>query len=845
MRKVLVLFSLICLAAAPPRSIPRQPLPGLTARSIGPAKMGGRITSIAVVEKTPAVQYIGAASGGVWKTRDNGDSWTCVFSGAPYAAIGAVAVAPSDPNVVWVGTGEANPRNSVSWGNGVFVSRDAGKSWKHAGLAETQHIGKLAVHPKDPDIVYVAALGRVWGPNPERGVFRTRDGGKTWEHVLRLDADTGCVDIAIDPAEPQIIYAAAYRVRRDGFSGGDPAVQFGKHAGIYATRDGGNSWKRLTRGLPSRPMGRIGLAIWRKDPRLVYAIIQTDRTNIRQVAGQPPGLSGVVETGGIFRSTDRGETWIKVNDLCPRPFYFSKIRIDPADQRRLFVLGIPLFLSRDGGRTFSSHAGKGVHVDHHDLWINPDDPRHLILAGDGGLSYSRDGSASWQPLTNIPIGQFYGIAVDRNIPYRIYGGMQDNGSWMGPSRTDSPAGIINSDWVRILGFDGFYCQVPPDDPFTAYAEGQYGKLSRIDLRTRRGTSIAPRKPRASTPAYRFNWSAPLLLSTHDSKTLYYGGNFLFKSQDRGNTWHIISHDLTLGQPGPAKNGGHTISTIAESPVKPGVLYAGTDDGRVHVSRNDGESWVDVSKRLPDVPLDRCISRVECSPHAAGTAWLSLSRHRQDDQAAYLFRTDDYGMTWKSISSNLPVGGPIHVVRADPRNPDLLYVGAELGLFVSLNSGRSWQRMGAGLPPAPVHDLIVHPRDRELVVATHGRGIYIIDVAPLQEMTAKAWSEKVHLSAVRPVRRRPQRPVEVRGAWSAPNPPEGPVVYYRLAERQLSIALEVLSPAGEVLAKQSGPGEPGLNAVSWKLDKAPPGEYRVRLRAAGRTLTRKLVIEAAE
>jgi photosystem II stability/assembly factor-like uncharacterized protein len=846
-RAVLILATFGCLGAAPPAKPIPEALPGLFARSLGPATMGGRITSLAVVESQPAIHYIGAASGGVWKTTDNGLSWTAVFDGRPHASVGAVAVAPSNPAIVWAGMGEVNARNSVSWGNGVFVSRDAGKTWRHAGLAPTQHIGKVVIHPRDPERVYVAALGRLWGPNPERGVFRTTDGGRTWEHVLKLDDDTGCVDLVIDPGDPQTLYAAAYRVRRGPFAGPEPAVQFGPRAGIYRTTDAGRTWTRLTRGLPSRPYGRVGLAVWRKDPRLVYAVIQTDRTNTRRVAGQPAGTSGVVETGGIFRSRDRGETWVKVNDLCPRPFYFSKIRLDPNDPLRLYVLGIPLYFSRDAGKTFSPQGARRVHVDHHDLWINPNDSRHLILGGDGGLSYSRNRAVSWLPVMNLPIGQFYGIAVDRRTPYRIFGGLQDNGSWGGPSRTSNPAGIQNSDWFRILGFDGFQCAAPPDDPLTVYAEGQYGRLHRIDLRTRKATSIQPLLPKPGPPAFRFNWSAPVVLSAHDSKTLYFGGNYLFKSTDRGTTWRMISADLTRGQPGSSPDRGHTLTAIGESPVKAGILYTGSDDGKVYGTRNDGRTWTDLTSRLPGVPLDRAITRIDCSPYVVGTAWLSVGRHRQDDQRPYLFRTDNFGATWTSIASNLPADGPIHVIRADPRNPDLLYVGTELGLFVSLNGGSSWQPLGTGLPPAPVHDLIIHPRDRELVVATHGRSLFIIDVAPLQELTAKVRARKVHLFDPRIAKRgkaRPADPPPLR-TFAGTNPPEGVVVYYRLADRQPTLSLQVLSAAGDVAATLPASPERGLHSVVWKPKRDAVGEYSIRLRTADEVFVKKVRIERAE
>jgi photosystem II stability/assembly factor-like uncharacterized protein len=804
--------------------------------------MGGRVTAVAVVESRPAIQYVGTAGGGVWKTPDDGLTWMSVFAGAPNASIGAVAVAPSDPDVVWVGTGEANARNSVSWGNGVFVSRDAGKSWRHAGLADTHHIGRIVLHPRNPDIAYVAALGRLWAPHPQRGLFRTSDGGKSWEHVLKLDNETGCIDVAIDPAEPRTLYAAAYRVRRDAFSGPNPEVQFGPLAGIYRSRDGGTTWKRLTRGLPGRPMGRIGLSIYRKEPRMVFAVIQTDRTDVRRVAGQPPGSRFGSEAGGIFRSLDGGDSWVKINDLCPRPFYFGQIRVDPTDWHRLWVLGIPLYVSHDGGQTFNANGARSVHVDHHDLWINPADSRHLILGTDGGLYRSLDRGARWLGVHNLPIAQFYGIAVDMRSPYRIYGGLQDNGSVGGPSRTSNSAGILNRDWTRILGFDGFQCQVPSDDPLTVYAEGQYGQLHWIDLKMRRAFSIRPRQ-RPDTPAYRFNWSAPVVLSAHDTRTLYFGGNYLFKSTNSGDTWRIISHDLTRGKPGVSANRGHTLTAIGESPVKAGILYTGSDDGKVHVTRDDGRTWTDVSNRLPEVPSDRWITRITCSPFAAGTAWLSLNRYRQNDFAPYLFRTDDFGKTWKSIVANLPAESPVHVVRADGRNPDLLYVGTEHGLFVSLDAGVSWQPLGTGLPSAAVVDLVVHPRDRELVVATHGRSLFIIDVAPLEEMTTKVQAAEVHLFDVRPVRLAARGTMETPPArtYAGANPPEGAVIYYRLSRKQPAVSLQVIAAEG-VVANLPAPTGPGLHAVVWKPDRLAPGEYTVRLATAGQVIVKKVRVE---
>ncbi|MBY0229156.1 MAG: hypothetical protein K2W96_07765, partial [Gemmataceae bacterium] len=641
---------LLVFAAAPPPPLRAVPTPGLAARCIGPAVMSGRIPSLDVVESDPRILYVAAAAGGVWKSTDGGDSFSCVFPGRPNPSMGAVAVAPSDPDTVYVGTGEANMRNSVSAGNGVFVSRDAGKTWTHAGLEAARHIGRIAVHPTDARTAFVAALGRGWGPNPERGLYRTRDAGKTWEHVLKLDADTGCVDVVIDPLDPKYVHAAAYRVRRGEYMGGNPATQFGKLAGIYRSTDGGTTFKRTTKGLPAKEMGRIGLAVHRKDPRIMLAVVQTEATERIRLAGQPSTAEnarpGPTDTGGVFRSEDRGASWSKVNDLCPRPFYFGKVRIDPSDDQRVWVLGIPLYASRDGGRTFRVAQARDVHVDHHALWIDPKDSARMLLGNDGGLYRSRDGGRSWTHLRGLPISQFYAIVLDRREPYRIVGGLQDNGSWTGPSRSSNPAGILEGEWRRLLAMDGFQCAVPDDD--TAYCQGQYGQPFRIDLRTGSLTRIRPRPPRGEAE-YRFNWSSPLLLSPHDGRTLYYAGDTVFRSGDRGGTWRPISPDLTRGVPRlPSRTAGHTLTALSESPVKAGLLWAGSDDGRVHVRR--GTEWEDVGKAILKTGH---VTRVEPSPFDEGTAWLAVDRHRQDDDRPHVFRTRDHGRTWERAARGLP------------------------------------------------------------------------------------------------------------------------------------------------------------------------------------------------
>ncbi|HJT77736.1 MAG TPA: hypothetical protein VJ739_11090, partial [Gemmataceae bacterium] len=834
----------------------------LTWRPIGPATMGGRITALSVYEADPSTYWVATASGGLLKTTNNGTTWAPVFDHQATVSLGAVAVARSHPDTVWVGTGEANARNSVSWGDGVYKSTDGGKTWANMGLRDTRHVGRIVIHPRNPAVVYVAALGHVWGPNSERGVYKTTDGGATWQRVCSVSPDTGFIDLAMDPEDPETLYAAAYHVRRDAFAGGNPASQYSTEAGLFRTTDGGTTWQRLSRGLPDRPIGRCGLAVSQRTPGRLYAVVQTDRTLLKRESelGQAARTGGPAETGGVFRSDDRGATWVKVNDLCPRPFYFSQIRIDPNDDRRLYVLGVTLHISDDGGRTFRSGGAPGVHADHHALWIDPADSNHLVLGCDGGLYFSYDRGAAWEHLQNLPIAQFYGVAVDGRRPYHVYGGLQDNGTWGGPVATRSREGVTLADWTRVLAADGFECQVDPTDPDTVYAETQYGGLTRVNVHTGASRGITP-KPAGEAPAYRFNWDSPVLLSPHNPRTLYYGGNHLLRSVDRGDTWQEVSPDLTRGQPGPSADYGHTLTAIAESPRRAGLLWTGSDDGRVCVSLNGGGKWLDVSQRLPGVPAERWVTRLECSHFAEGTAYLALDRHRQDDRAPYLFRTDDYGSTWRRLTDGLPAEGPVHVVREDPRVRNLLFVGTEFGLFVSLDAGASWRRLGAGLPTVAVYDLVIHPRDRELVIATHGRGLYVLDVAPLEEMAAGATDAEAYLFEVKPgvlFQYRGSHGLTGGREFTAPNPARGVVLWYYLKQRPpQGLRLTITDALGNTVAVLSAGDVPGLHRAVWDMQATlafgpfsagtpvPAGDYVARLTVGGTVLVRKVHVEAEE
>jgi photosystem II stability/assembly factor-like uncharacterized protein len=859
-------FAMLALALAPSHAQrPDEPasetaafVDALRPRPLGPAIMGGRISALAVVDSRPTTMYVGAASGGVWKTTNNGTTWTCVFDGSATASIGDVAIAPSNPDIVWIGTGESNPRNSVAWGDGVYRSTDAGKTWQHMGLAETAHIGRIIIHPKNPDIVYVAALGRIWGPNRDRGLYKTIDGGKTWTQSKYVNDETGFIDVAIDPADPETLYAAAYQMRRDAFSGGNPAVQWGPGSGLFKTADGGKSWTAMTRGLPTRPLGRCGTAVSAKDPRVVYAVIQTDKSDTSN-KGQGPRPNNEADLGGIFRSEDKGETWAKLNDLCPRPFYYGQIRLDASDDRRVYVLGVDLFVSSDAGKNFRNDGARFVHADHHALWVNPKNSDHLVLGNDGGLYFSHDRGENWEHVNNLPISQFYAVGFDLRQPYHVYGGLQDNGTWSAPVASRRPEGITPGDWQRVLGADGFQTLIDANDPDTVYAEAQWGRVRRIDMKTGKKVDIRP-KHAATEPEYRFNWNSPLLISAHNSRILYFGGNHVFRSLDRGDHWEKISPDLTHGKPGASANAGHTLTALAESPRKPSLLYAGSDDGRVHVSRDGGATWTDVSSKIPGVPADRCVSRIECSRYADNVAYLALDRHRSDDRAPYLFRTSDAGLTWEPIAHDLPRDAPVYVIREDLRNPELLFVGTETGLFASLNGGKNWRRVRGGFPTVAVHDVKIHPRARELVVATHGRGLWVVDISPLQDVTPAVLAAGVHLFDVKPGMRFHAR--ETNGwagarAYRAPNPSPGVSIWFSVkSELTFPVRVTIADAEGREIAVLPEIREAGLHRVQWDLhlppeggaeegEAAPAGDYVARIKVGNQVLTKKFHVEVEE
>lgn len=802
-------------SAADPPSY-KTVLSGLHFREIGPAVQGGRIDAIAVDEHNEDIFYIGAATGGVWKTTNGGTTFQPVFDDLPALTVGDVAISSSNPSIVWVGSGEPNNRQSSSWGTGVYKSTDGGKTWSHMGLADTQAIGRVAIDPTNPNVVYVAALGHLWGPNAERGVFKTTDGGKTWAKVLFIDNDTGVVDVALDPGSPNIVYAAAYERRRTawGFDGGGAA------SALYKSSDAGATWKKLSEGLPNTGnLGRIGIAIYRKNPAIVYTVIEG-------------------RDGGIFRSEDRGETWKKMGESEPGSSYFSQLRIDPNNDLRVWALLDFLMISSDGGKTFTPDMRTGAHWDFHDLWMDPRNSGHMLVATDGGLYRSYDDGKTWEFLNTLPLGQIYRLGFDNETPYRICGGLQDNGVWCGPVRTRSAEGIANSDWQRFLTGDGFFVQIDPSDSNILYSESQDGALSRLDLRSHEWLPIAP-QPNPGDAPYRFTWDSPLLVSKHQHGTLYFAANYLFKSTDRGDTWTKLGGDLTTGIDRntltilgkvPSKdtvslNYGvayyPSISAIAESPLDGKVLWAGTQDGNVQVSRDGGRTWNNVAANIHGVPRGTWVSSVVASYSAAGVAYVAFDGHRGDDFKAYVFRTTDFGQTWTAASEGILSGGTVHVICEDPAKTSLVFAGTEYGAYVSFDEGKHWEKLASGLPNVPVDDIGIQPREHDLIVGTHGRSFYVLDdIRPLEELSQNVLDSKLHLFAIRPATSW-RLFISSNGYngdinFAGPNPTYGAMISYYLKQDVKDLAIKIRDASGALVQTIKGDNKAGLHRVNWDL-----------------------------
>ena len=819
-----LLATLAATMAAPSlvaqQAITEAELAAFLPRHVGPAVAGGRIHDVEALPHDPSTVYVASASGGLWKSVNRGISWTNLWEHMPVSTFGDVAIAPSDPDIVYAGTGEQQNRQSTSWGNGVYRSNDAGATWEHLGLDETHHTGRVRVHPSNPDIVYVAALGNLWRSSPDRGVYRSRDGGRSWDKVLYVDEHTGAVDLVIDPSDPDVLYAAMYQRQRRtwGFNGGGPG------SGVYKTTDGGDSWRELTEGLPAGDKGRIGIAISATNPQVLNMLMQHS------------------EDGGGYRSEDGGESWEKVSDRNIRPMYYSHIFIDPTNEDRVYTLATSSHRSEDGGRTFEEIAPRptydvGVHADHHTMWIDPLDPEHFYLAGDAGLHETYDRGVTFRRINNLPIGQFYGITVDNNDPYWIYGGMQDNHSWMGPSETRSWEGIVDDEW-RQSGFgDGMYQQADPDGR-TIYVNAQNGSWTRFDNLTGDMMSLRLRAPEGEDP-YRWDWVSPSLISRHDPDVVYLGGNRLFISRDRGDSF-TRTDDLTrqqdrdeleiMGVRGAdtrlSRNDGTSsygeIVTIAESPLDPAVLWVGTDDGNVQASRDGGRSWNEVSGAAPGLPDGTYVSRVLASPDGPGTAYVTFDAHRDGDFQPYVYRTEDYGAHWTALHGDLP-SGSVNVIAQHPDNPAVLFIGTEHHVFASTDRGTTWARF-PGLPTTAYDDMVIHPRDKDLVLGTHGRSIIIIDdIGPLARYSESAEEPVVMYDAPPGTLMNYWKDTSYRGqsVFMGENPVDGTVVTYRLGPGSGPARLTVRDAAGEVVRTLEVPSGPGVHRVDWDLRHALP------------------------
>ncbi|HEV3204156.1 MAG TPA: PDZ domain-containing protein [Gemmataceae bacterium] len=994
-------------------------------RSIGPANMGGRIIAVSVFEADPTTYWVATASGGLLKTSNNGITFEHQFDREATVSIGDVCVAPSDRNIVWVGTGENNPRNSVSYGDGVYKSTDGGKTWKNMGLKKTFQTGRIAIHPKNPNIVYVGTLGRLYGPNPDRGLFKTSDGGQSWEKILFVDDKTGIIDLQLNPNEPETLLVATYERQRDSYDTNDPSKKFGPGTALYKTTDGGQTFKKLTKGLPTCQLGRMGISYFRINPNTVFVILESEKigmgtppiymgvqgenapegkgakltqivpggpgekaglkigdvitaiedkpvktyteitaairgrkpddkiklkiirddkpvevelilgtrprnqqgpgrirpietgvfagffgdyvegeglrltriiedsaaaqANLQEgdivisyagkpvksnadlaalnqdrkprdkvklkinrsgkemevemtLAGRPAGgfggeradpsrfygaqLGGQSENvqedqgaegyqyGGVYKSTDGGESWTRINSINPRPMYFSQIRVDPSDDNYLYVLGVSMYRSSDGGKSFRADGGRGVHADQHALWIDPKDGRHIIVGCDGGFYVTYDRMATWDHLNHLAIGQFYHCAVDsRPRNYYVYGGLQDNGSWGGPSSTRSVTGPVNQDWISVGGGDGFVCRVDPNDHDQIYYESQNGGFGRRNLRTGETASIRPRAPQGTR--YRFNWNSPFILANQNSKIYYCAGNFVFRSLDRGNDLRAISPEITRTDKGSA-------TALAESPRNPNVLYVGTDDGNLWVTKDGGKEWTNITTKV-GLAGARCVATIEPSRHADGRCYVAFDGHRQDDDNPLVYETEDFGQTWKPLRANLPWGST-RCLREDISNPNLLFVGTEFAVWVSVDRGTSWTRLNNNLPTVAVHDFAIHPTAGEMVAATHGRSLWILDITPLRQMTPEVLKAGAHLYQSNPAVR--QRMEPRRGGTNrqfvGQNSAFGAQIYYHLDNKPEKINLKIVDYTGKTIRELRADSNPGLHKVGWDLAQAPAG-----------------------
>ena len=896
MRAPPVLSALACalLCAGPVSAQLTTPLDSTTLagfrwRSIGPANMSGRVTDIEPVPGNPKVFYVATATGGIWKTVNAGTMFFPLFDKERVISMGDIAIAPSNPNIIYAGTGEEDSRNSMSPGGGIYKSTDAGRTWKLSGLEATQQIGRIIVDPADPNIVYVAALGHAWNSNPERGVYKSTDGGTTWQLVKFVSDKAGFVDLAMDAKDHNTLYGSSWeRVRGPYFlKSGGPG------GGLWKTTDAGSTWREIRGGgFPETTKGRIGIALSPSNPQIIYTWVEADTLPRPLARGEKPDTSKRQKTNsGIYRSSDGGATWALTYRNEPpgqgggglgdaRPFYYSQIRVDPRNPDRIYWMSSVFRTSDDGGKTVRRGA-LGVHTDWHAMWIDPADPEHYILGDDGGIAVTYDRGGTYDFINTFAIGQFYHVSYNMEKPYKVCGGLQDNGSWCGPSRARNRVGITNGDWYNVGGGDGFYSAMDPQDSNIVYSESQGGNASRVNIaqNTRavimrgggrdrtslfedsviiaRGDTVRPETPEItrtlaqlraraaadSARGYRFNWSTPFFLSPHSATTVYMGANRLLKSTDRGDHFYPISADLstrdsariimstrTTGGITRDNSGAEThatISTVAESPIRPGILWVGTDDGNVWLTTNDGGQWTDITTRFPGVPKKTWVSRVEPSHFDTATVYVTFDNHRENDFRPYVYVSNDFGKTFRSLSNNLPTGSAdfVHVIREDPANRDLLFLGSDVGAYVSTNRGASWQRFMTGLPTVPVHDLEIHPRDRELIAATHGRSIWIVDIAPLEQMNNGLMARGTTFFTPKTAYQYSQANTQNFAGnkyFLAPNPTYGAELVYRVTSGAArdTARIVVTNIRGDTVRTFNGPAGVGMHRAYWDLRGRP-------------------------
>jgi photosystem II stability/assembly factor-like uncharacterized protein len=821
-------------------------LDGLRLRSIGPASMSGRVVDMDVVESNPYTMYVAGATGGLWRTTDNGITWTSIFD-APVHSIGDVAVFQPNPQILWVGTGERASRQSVGWGDGIYKSTDGGRTWSHMGLRTSMHIGRIVLHPSNPDIAYVAAQGSVWGAGGERGLYRTTDGGRTWTRTLFVDDETGATDVAMDWSDPNVLYAATYQRRRSayGFDGGGPG------SALWKSTDAGVTWRKLTTGLPTGEYGRIGIAVYRKNPRVVVV-------SIEQGARYNASTAYTIRKAGLYRSDDAGASWTFLSDWNPRPMYASQPIIDPNDDQRVYMLNAYSF-SDDGGKTFTAPRTT-THGDDRFVWVNPKDSRHVVKLDDGGIGISYDRGRTFLFVSSLPLSQFYRITVDNARPFNVYGGLQDNGCWMGPSASWNTTGVLNQHWSRLCGGDGFWVVPNPKNARTVYSASQFLGLQKTDTVTWQTQDIRPGDPQGHIAGRRnwetwskpgatqelgnqmhpANWDAPFVVSVHDTNTVYAGAQHLFRSRDGGRTWTDLG-DMTTGVDRstlplmgrmPSEN---TLSiddgvpffpgmtALAESPRVRGLLYAGSDDGRFRVSRDGGATWRDAQDKFPGAPKGSWFGGVEPSHHADGTVYVTIDNHRSNDFGNYVYRSTDFGATFTRIDGGLPAGRIARTVREDLRNPRLLYLATEFGLFLSPDAGTSWVPFRANMPLMPFNDLVIHPRDNALVLASHARGVWVLDqVNALQELTPAVMASSAHLFTMQPafqVRTTNLRPHTGDMLFRGENAPVAALVDYWLGADGAPVTITVHDSTGALVQTLKPSAKRGINRVTWNLRHA--------------------------